>query len=102
MVDSVVVTVISHEQAIVNLQTNLEGLKAAGVLNNGQVNSLSKKLDNALRNLDKNKPDKAIEQLTNFTTQVNELIADGVLTNEEGQPLIASAERISAAIAAVP
>ncbi|MCB0032735.1 MAG: tandem-95 repeat protein, partial [Anaerolineales bacterium] len=97
---SIAITVISHQQAIAELRTVVEALKTAGVLNTGQTKSLSKNLDNAVKKLDKGQQTNAITHLDAFVTKVNEFIADGVLTFEQGQLLIDAAQRIRTAITA--
>lgn len=67
-------------------------LEAAGTLNRGQANSLRVKLDGALEQLDKGKTRVARQRLSAFINHVESLVADGVLSPSEGQPLIAGAD----------
>jgi len=95
---SIDITVISQEQSLADVLTDLEILHMAGVISNGQANSLSQKIDNAVKKLDQGRPEKAIQQLNNFINQVNEFVTDGVMTSAEAQPLIDTTNRIINAI----
>jgi pullulanase-type alpha-1,6-glucosidase len=83
------------QELIRSLIDEIEALRKAGVLNNGQANSLVVKLENAIKNLDKDKPKTALNNLNAFMNQVQSLVDEGVLTPEEGQSLNAAAEAIS-------
>ena len=72
----------------------IEGLVSSGVLNQGQGNALLQKLEVAQRQLDRGNVNAAVNQLVAFINQVSALINAGVLTPEEGQPLIDTANAI--------
>jgi hypothetical protein len=92
------VTVLTPQQGIAGLIERIRDLVDRGVLNGGQGNALIAKLEAALRQLDRGKPQTAINQLEAFINQVNALIGGGVLPAEEGQPLLAAATAILAAL----
>jgi hypothetical protein len=69
-------------------------LVAQGVLNGGQGNSLTSKLDAAVRQIDRGNASAAINQLGAFINQVNALIRSGRLSPGEGQGLIGAADKI--------
>ncbi len=83
------------QEMIRSLIMEIEALREAGVLNDGQANSLITKLENAIINLDKGKSKTALNNLNAFMNEVQSLVDEGVLTPEEGQSLIAAAEAIS-------
>lgn len=62
-----------------------------GSINNGQGTSLINKIENALEQAAKGKADQAIKKLNDFIDQVTGLIGSGLLTPEQGQPLIDAA-----------
>jgi len=71
----------------------VNGLFDAGVINSGQRNGLSRKIDQALTLRTKGKYVEAIDVLRGFIQQVNDLvILDGVLTDAQAQPLVEAAE----------
>jgi len=76
--------VISDVQQLVN----------QGGLDPGQANALTAKLQAALQKLNQGKVIPGINQLQAFMNQVNALITAGVLTNAQGELLIAAAEAI--------
>jgi hypothetical protein len=69
--DSATVTVITPQQAISNLQSDIQSLVDNGTLKPGQANGLSKPLDNAIRSLDKGNTADACDQLQDFIDEVN-------------------------------
>jgi len=77
------------------------GPYGTGTLNWGQTNSLLVTLDVVLKKLESGQKNVALNNLLAFINKVETFIADGVLTSEEGQPLIDSAEQIIAAIEAM-
>jgi hypothetical protein len=83
------------QEMIRSLIKEIEALREAGVLNNGQANSLIVKLENAIISLDRGKAKMALNNLKAFMNEVESLIDERVLTQEEGQSLIAAAEAIS-------
>ena len=72
----------------------MEDLVDAGVLNGGQGNALISKLVNAQARLGKGQSNAAVNQLQAFINQVEDFVADGILTAEQGAALIAAAEDI--------
>jgi hypothetical protein len=69
--DSATVTVITPQQAISNLQVDIQSLVDNGTLKPGQANGLSKPLDNAIRSLDQGNVEDACNQLQDFIDKVN-------------------------------
>jgi len=62
-----------------------------GVLNGGQGNALTSKLENVLAKLDKGNTNAAANQLGAFINQVEDFVYEGVLTAEQGELLIKAA-----------
>lgn len=79
---------LGAEGLIQALIADVEELAVTGVLNNGQANSLTRKLRSALRSLDKGQEIAAANKLMAFINQVEGFVAAGVLTEAEAQPLI--------------
>ena len=97
--DATQVTVISQQEALSNLRQEVQYLRDEGVLNRSQAQSLIKKLDRAIQQLDNGNPRAAIRRhLLPFVSQINDLILEGVLTPAQGQLLMDAANRIIAAI----
>ena len=69
---------------------------AAGLLDQSQSHALIAKLQATVEQLNDGQTNEAINQLQAFVTQVNHLIASGVLPSEEGQRLIDGANKILA------
>jgi len=63
-------------------------------LNEGQAVSLIQKLDSAIKKLEDGKDNSAFRMLQAFINQIEAFINSGVLTYEEGQPLIDSARAV--------
>jgi hypothetical protein len=80
--------------AIERLIHEVEQLVVAEVLNQGQGNSLIVKLEGAIKKLDEGKNKSAVNKLNAFINEVISLIEEGVLTPEDGQPLIDAANSI--------
>jgi hypothetical protein len=91
---AVFVLELSPQERLGGLIEEVEDLVAAGSLNHGQGNALIAKLDQAIKNLDKGKPETALNVLNAFTNQVTDLVNSGVLTPEEGQELMEAADAI--------
>ncbi len=77
--------------AVQALIEEVEGLE----LKQGKENSLTKKLDAAIKHLEKDRTRGACQKLNDFIDQVNAFINGGILDPVEGQDLIDSAELIS-------
>ncbi|MGE5234472.1 MAG: alpha-1,6-glucosidase domain-containing protein, partial [Acidobacteriota bacterium] len=80
------------------LQADVAALVTAGALNKGQGNALLTKLKHALERFQAGKTQAALGSLEAFIDQVEDLIADGVLTPTEGEPLLAAARAAVTAI----
>ncbi len=85
--ETVTVEFVNYSPAY-NLLAMIEGLYDDGVLNEGQMNALSVKVESAIENIAKPKFKVATNQLNALINQVNDLIAEGVLTAEQGTMLI--------------
>jgi hypothetical protein len=85
-------------EEIADLGDAISDLETSGSLNQGPARAISNHLENALRALDAGHTSAARAQLEAFIEQVLELVADGTLTAEEAEPLIATAERLLAGL----
>jgi hypothetical protein len=94
---SLTYTVITPQQAITNLENDIQSLVDDGTLKTGQATGLLNPLDNAIRSLDKGYTDDACNQLDDFIAKVNEKTPDP-LDAATAAELIASAEAIQTAI----
>jgi hypothetical protein len=88
------------EDQIELLIDDIEMLLDAGVLNAGQGNALTVKLTNVIAKLDKGQDNAAANQVAAFINQVEDYVADSILTPEQGAALIAAAEDIIAYLTA--
>jgi len=95
--------VLTPAQAIPNVIASINGLKAAGVLNGGQANSLIVKLNHAITSLT-SKPDQptACNQLQAFVNEVNAYVAAGILTPAQANLLLGGPLGILAIMASIP
>ena len=92
--------VLSPEEVVENLVSEVETLGDIEVLNRGQANALLQKLERILDALGRQKKNVACNVLRAFINQVMALAyPDGVLTPEEAQPLINAATNARAALA---
>jgi len=82
------------------LRDAIGGLLATGGLNGGQAGALDNHLMNALRALERGQTSPAVAQLEAFIMQIQQFVADGVLTEAEVAPLIAAAKNAIAGLAA--
>ena len=96
-------TILTPAQAIPNVISTIEGLEAAGVLNQGQANSLIVKLSHAIDSLN-TKPDQptACNQLQAFVNEVNAYVQGGKLTQAQADSLLGGPLGILAIMAAIP
>ena len=85
---------------IEDLTDAVRDLVTAGILNQGQGNSLISKLEVAREELDKGNDIAAMNLLLAFINQVQAFVNTGRLTEFEGQPLIDAANAIVAQILA--
>ena len=69
-----------------------------GKLSEGQAVSLIQKLDSAIKKLEDGKDNSAYNMLQSFINHIEAFIKSGVLTFEEGQPLIDSARAVQATL----
>ncbi|MCZ6816969.1 MAG: HYR domain-containing protein, partial [Planctomycetota bacterium] len=76
------------EETLESLIDEVDELVRFDVLNRGQGNSLTKKLEAVIKRLADGRTRAACNMLRAFINQVTDLIATGVLTSEAGQPLI--------------
>jgi len=79
---------LTTEQQINELIDMVQALVDDGALNDGQGNALISKLENVLDKLDRGNTNAAVNQLGAFINQVEDFIYEGVLTTEQGNPLI--------------
>ncbi len=80
------------------IRGDIQDLVAGGVLNAGEGNSLTVKLDAAIKKLGENQPRVAVNQLLAFVNQVKALVQSGRLTPAQGQFLIDQVRSIIAQI----
>jgi 5'-nucleotidase / UDP-sugar diphosphatase len=69
-----------------------------GLLNSGQGNALTAKLENALKQISKGKTNAGSNQLGAFINQVNDFIGAGIISKEIGEFLIGLANRVLSSI----
>jgi hypothetical protein len=95
--------VLTPAQAIAQVADQIAALKAAHVLNNGQANSLTVKLEHAIASLASN-PDHptACNQLNAFINEVNAYVSAGILTPAQASQLLAPPLGVTAIRAAIP
>jgi probable HAF family extracellular repeat protein len=86
------------EEQIESLAASVQALVAAGNLNAGQANGLTRPLGNALRSLERGHPAAACSQLFDFQVEVTRKVLDGALTAGQGVALIDTAASIRAAV----
>jgi hypothetical protein len=94
-----IVVVLTPQQALQTLIQDVNALLAAGVLNQGQANSLNSKLQNAIANLDAGNTIAAVNEIEAFRNQLAAFVSERILTSEQGQALDHKAQRIITAIA---
>jgi len=96
-------TVLTPAQAIPNVITTAQGLRAAGVLNGGQANSLIVKLNHAIDSLT-SKPHQpaGCNQLQAFVNEVNAYVSAGILTPAQAGTLLGGPLGVEAIMKAVP
>ncbi len=95
---STTVNVLTPQQAIIDLQDDVQSLVTGGSLSRGQGNTLNGMLADAIGKLDRGQPRSAVNNLNSFISRVQSYIVRGVLTTGEGQPLMDTTNRIVAAI----
>ena len=81
---------LTTEAEIYELISDVQKLLDDGVLNGGQANALTSKLDNVLAKLAKGNTKPAANQLGAFINQVEAFVNGGILTAEQGDAFIKS------------
>ena len=94
------VTLVTPQAMTQQLINQVNALVAQGVLNAGNGNALTAKLDAAIKQMDKGHARPASNQLEAFINQVEAFIRTGKLTSAQGESLIQAARAISAALLA--
>lgn len=98
--DAVAVTAITPTAALDALLADVEALRAAGVLNNGQARGLSNNLISGQRHLARGNTNGALEALAGFRTQALSLWQnDGVLTEEQAMALVDAVDAVTVVLA---
>jgi hypothetical protein len=82
---------MTTEAEIIELINDVQKLLDEGVLNDGQANALTSKLENALAKLAKGNSNAAANQLGAFINQVEDFVIEGILTTDQGDSLIKAA-----------
>lgn len=90
--ESVVSLTLIQANAFSFLESQIEALADAGALNQGQRMALLRKVRNAERLAEGGRTEAAIAQLEAVVEQVEEFVAAGVLTPEQGQLVVAAVE----------
>jgi hypothetical protein len=86
------------QQRIASLKDEVASLQLAGILTEEQAESLTRKLDRAIRDLNDGHDGDAAESLRDFIDRTRELVEHGVLTAAQSQGLIDRANSIIAQI----
>ena len=89
-------TVKTRPEGVNDAKGLVDGLLTAGKINKGVANSLSKKLDAAIASFNRGGP--AVNQLNAVLNEIDDLIANGVITQADADPLIALINGIIASI----
>jgi pullulanase-type alpha-1,6-glucosidase len=87
-------------EQLVLLQQDVTNLVNSGVLNNGQGNALLAKLRAAAQQVDRGNTTPAINQIGAFLEQVEDFLAEGLLTADQAAALTDAAEGILEALGA--
>jgi phosphodiesterase/alkaline phosphatase D-like protein len=85
---TVSIQVLSPTDQITGLQLLVQTLSTQGALNDGQANSLLRKLERAQQQVDMGKPKVAYIEISAVRVEVLALIASGRLTHAQGDPLL--------------
>jgi uncharacterized protein len=89
---------VDAEVLIAWVSGEIDALEADGSLNSGQARSVRRSLDQALRQLDAGHVNGAVGILAGVSSHLSDLLADGVLTAEEGDSLIAAIDALRAGL----
>ena len=92
--DTFVITVLSASQQLTNLRAIVDQLRDNGVLNQGNANSLSVKLDNAEKSRAMGNTTAAVNQMKAFINEVEAFRKSNKLTDAKADSLIAGANAI--------
>jgi len=93
---SFTITVITPQGQTQILLGRVRDIVTAGVLSNGEGNSLTSKLENAMRQMDRGNANASSNELNAFINEVNSLIKSRRISQAQGQPLINTANDIIA------
>jgi predicted extracellular nuclease len=85
---------VTIEQALERLTYVVEMYGDDGVINKGQYNALTRHLKAISRSIDRGRDNAAMGQIMGWISQVEDLVADGVLTEFEGMLLTIPAEAL--------
>ena len=86
--DSLTVTVVSANDQFINLIHDVNVLRDDGVLNNGNANALTTKLENAQTKVNAGNLNPAVNQLNAFRNQVEAFRNSGKLTDDQADDLL--------------
>ncbi len=86
------------EESIADTVDQIITMVEEGKLNEGQAVSLIQKLDSAIKKLEDGKDNSAYNMLQSCINHIEAFIKSGVLTFEDGQPLIDSARAVQATL----
>jgi HYR domain/NHL repeat len=92
------VTVLTPQQATQSLVSSVNSLVSQGVLNQGEGNALTSKLQASINQMNNGNGNAARNQLQALINQVNALMNSGRLSASEGQALIDAANNLIAHI----
>lgn len=96
--ETIEVTFISDITIVEDLISDIEELLQNGVINSGQANALTVKLENAKNRFDAGQVTAALNLLNAFINQVSDFTQNGLLTPAQGQLLIDQANNLIALI----
>ncbi len=85
---------VTPQTLLARLILEVNALRDAGSINRGQENGLVVKLEHPIDRLNRGQIRPAVNQINAFINHVNDLIEEGVLTEEEGGPLAVEAQFI--------
>ena len=88
------IRILSPAEQIDSLRGGVAVLSAGGAVNQGQANSLLKKLANAQVAVDQAKLKVAFNAVASFGSGVQSLLDTGVLTPEQAAPLLSAAQTL--------
>jgi hypothetical protein len=92
--DIFTVNVASSDEQLVSLIGDVNLLRDDGVLNNGNANALTSKLENAQKKVEAGKINAAVNQLNAFRNQVEAFRNSGKLTDDQADDLLESLDAL--------